>query len=59
VGDYARELRRVQSPLAARYREFARLYEVVIYGVGTCDADRWARLQSLAADLVERDRAAA
>ena len=42
VGDYARDLRRVQSPLAPRYREFARLYEVVIYGVGTCDADRWA-----------------
>lgn len=59
VGDYVRELRRLQSPLAPAYREFARLYEVVIYGVGTCDAARWARLHALAADLVERDRAAA
>ena len=59
VGDYTRELRRVQSPLGPRYREFARLYEVVIYGVGTCDRDRWERLQVLAADLVERERAAA
>ena len=59
VGDYTRELRRVQSPLMPRYREFARLYEVVIYGVGTCDRDRWERLQVLAADLVERERAAA
>lgn len=59
VGDYARELRRTQSALAPRYREFARLYEVVIYGVGTCDRDRWERLQVLAADLVERERKAA
>lgn len=59
VGDYVRELRRLQSPLAPGYREFARLYEVVIYGVGTCDAARWARLHALAAELVERDRAAA
>ena len=59
VGDYTRELRRLQSPLAPRYREFARLYEVVIYGVGTCDRDRWERLQALAADLVERERLAA
>jgi hypothetical protein len=59
VGDYARELRRTQSALAPRYREFARLYEVVIYGVGTCDRDRWERLQALAADLVERERKAA
>jgi hypothetical protein len=59
VGDYARALRRAKSPLAPRYREFARLYEVVVYGVGTCDRERWERLQVLASDLVERDRAAA
>lgn len=59
VGDYARDLRRVQSPLAPSYREFARLYEVVIYGVGTCDADRWERLRVLATELVGRERAAA
>lgn len=59
VGDYTRELRRLRSPLAPGYREFARLYEVVIYGVGTCDRDRWERLQLLAADLVERERLAA
>jgi hypothetical protein len=59
VGDYHRDLRRVQSPLAPRYREYAQLYEVVVYGVGTCDADRWHRLHALAAELVERERAAA
>lgn len=59
VGDYGRELRRLQSPLAPTYREFGRLYEVVIYGVGTCDADRWARLRALATDMVARERAAA
>ena len=59
VGDYARELRRVQSPLAPRYREFARLYEVVVYGVGTCDRERWERLRVLAGELVERERVAA
>lgn len=59
VGDYVRELRRLQSPLLGGYREFARLYEVVIYGVGTCDLARWTRLQALASELVDRDRAAA
>ena len=34
-------------------------FKVVIYGVGTCDRDRWERLHVLAAELVERERAAA
>jgi hypothetical protein len=59
VGDYGRDLRRVKSPLAPGYREFARLYEVVVYGVGTCDRERWERLRVLAGELVERSERAA
>ena len=52
VGDYARELRRNSSSLFARYREFARSYETVVYGLGTCDRERWERLDALARDIV-------
>lgn len=52
VGDYGRELRRRSSALAPRYRDFARLYEVVIYGLGTCDRSRFERLHALARDIV-------
>ena len=52
VGDYGRELRARSSPLAGRYREFARTYEVVVYGEGHCDRERWERLRALAAPMV-------
>jgi hypothetical protein len=52
VGDYARELRRNSSSLFSRYREFARSYETVVYGLGTCDRERWERLDALARDIV-------
>ncbi len=52
VGDYARELRAHSSSLFGRFREFGRSYEVVIYGIGTCDAARYRQLYALAAPVV-------
>ena len=55
AGDYVRELRTRSSALVSRFREFARSYEVVVYGVGRCDRERWERLRSLAEPIVMRD----
>jgi Domain of unknown function (DUF4129) len=51
VGDYARELRARSSQRVTPFREFARTYEVVVYGLGTCDQDRYDRLHSLAVSM--------
>ena len=48
VGDYARELRARSSSAFPGYREFARAYETVVYGLQHCDRERWERLQALA-----------
>lgn len=48
AGDYVRELRALASPAHAPFRAFARDYDVVVYGIGTCDADRYGRLLGLA-----------
>ena len=55
VGDYARELRTRSSRAHAGYREFARTYEVVIYGAGVCDRERYDRLLSLANAITVRN----
>jgi hypothetical protein len=52
VGDYVRELRARSSGLLGRFRDFARSYEVVIYGIGTCDRERYERLHALAQPVV-------
>ena len=52
VGDYGRELRRRSSTLFPTYRDFARLYEVVVYGLGSCDETRYQRLRALATEIV-------
>ena len=52
VGDYVRELRARSSSLFGRFREFGRSYEVVIYGIGTCDAARYEQLYALAVPVV-------
>jgi hypothetical protein len=44
VGDYARDLRRRSSSLLAPFRDFARSYEIVIYGLRACDRERYDRL---------------
>ncbi len=52
VGDYARDLRGRSSDLFARFRDFARSYEFVIYGLGECDRERYERLWTLASPIV-------
>ena len=52
VGDYRRELRSRSSSLFTRFRDFARSYETVIYGVGSCDRERYERLHALALPIV-------
>jgi hypothetical protein len=51
VGDYGRELRRSASPALPLYREFAGLYEFVVYGPGNCDRERFDRLRNLATGI--------
>ena len=53
IGDYVRELRTRSSSLFTRFREFARSYEVVVYGIGTCDRERWERLNELALPILQ------
>jgi hypothetical protein len=52
VGDYGRDLRRRSSTLAPPYRDFARSYETVVYGLGTCDRERYERLYALATTMI-------
>ena len=52
VGDYAREMRGRGSALLARFRDFARSYEVVIYGIGHCDQERYERLLAIARPII-------
>ena len=53
IGDYVRELRARSSSMFNRFREFARSYEVVVYGLGTCDRERWERLHELARPILQ------
>jgi hypothetical protein len=53
VGDYVRELRARSSAIFTRFRDFARAYEVVVYGTGFCDRERYERLHALALPLLE------
>lgn len=55
VGDYARELRARSSTRLPIYRDFARTYETVVYGLGWCDRERYERLRALAQPLVTAD----
>lgn len=55
VGDYVRELRARSAAVFARFRDFARAYEVVVYGTGVCDQERYERLRSLALPLLAGD----
>jgi hypothetical protein len=52
AGDYVREVRRRSSPIFPGFRDFARAYEFVIYGLGECDRDRYERLLSIALPIV-------
>ena len=52
AGDYVREVRRISSPIFPGFRDFARAYEFVIYGLGVCDRERYERLLSIALPIV-------
>ena len=52
AGDYVREVRKQSSPIFPNFRDFARAYELVIYGFGECNRDRYERLLSLALPVV-------
>ncbi len=52
AGDYVREVRRHSSPIFPGFRDFARAYERVIYGLGECNRERYERLLSLALPIV-------
>ncbi len=56
IGDYVRELRRRTPALFARFREFSRTYELVIYGLDECDRERYERLLALALPIVQPAR---
>lgn len=53
AGEYVRELRALASPAHAPFRAFARDYDVVVYGIGTCDATRYGRLLGLADGVLQ------
>lgn len=52
AGDYIRELRARSSALLPTVRDFTRGYELVAYGFRECDAERYARLHSLASAVI-------
>jgi hypothetical protein len=52
AGDYVREVRKRASPIFPTFRDFARAYEFVIYGLGECDRERYERLLSIALPVV-------
>lgn len=53
TGDYLREVR--SNPDAfdiPRFTDFTRSYETVIYGIGTCDEERYSSLNAMATTLI-------
>lgn len=52
AGDYVREVRRRSPPTFPIFRDFARSYDLVIYGLGECNRERYERLFSLALPIV-------
>jgi enoyl-CoA hydratase/carnithine racemase len=48
AGDYARDLRGTAPSVFGPFREFARRYELVIYGIGSCDRSLFEQLLQLA-----------
>jgi hypothetical protein len=55
AGDYTRELG--GGPSTRQFRDFARRYETVVYGIGRCDSATYAELRELALPLVDAQRA--
>jgi len=57
-GDYARDLRRRGSPIAAGFQAFGRRFDRVVFGAGVCTADDFAALRRDALAIPERMAAA-
>lgn len=57
-GDYTRELRASGSPVHSHFRDFGRLYDHIIYGLGSCDEAGYLALRQAAAPMLEWARAA-
>jgi hypothetical protein len=55
VGDYTRELRRSSSGSLALYRDFARVYEPIVWGSRDCDQARFEQLAGIASRLTGRN----
>lgn len=52
IGDYVREVRKkAPPPMIALFTDFARSYEVVVYRLEICDAERYAHLHDLAVQM--------
>ena len=55
TGDYLREIGRKPGEFDLhRFTDFTRSYETVIYGVGSCDAERYSGLNALADAILGR-----
>ena len=52
AGDYVREVKRRSPAAFPIFRDFARSYDIVIYGLGECNRERYERLFSLALPIV-------
>jgi hypothetical protein len=56
-GDYARELRRRASPVAAPFQQFGRRFDRVVFGTGECSAGEFADMLRDASAVVDRHAA--
>lgn len=54
VGDYTRELRRASSHSLPLYRDFAKVYEPIVWGSRDCDKARFEQLSGIASRLTGR-----
>jgi hypothetical protein len=54
TGDYLREIRRAHGAAdVPRFADFTHSYETVIYGIGTCDRERYTYLNTLASAFID------
>lgn len=54
VGDYVRDLRRLNSVALPLFRDFARVYQPVVWGSRDCDLARFQQLAGIASRLTGR-----
>ena len=54
VGDYLRDLRRSDSGVLPLFREFAKVYQPVVWGSRDCDLARFEQLSGIASRLTGR-----